>query len=303
MTFKDLEYFSAVAAEKSITKAAAKMNVAQPALSQCMHKLENEVGRTLLLRGAGGVSLTGEGECFLDFADRVIKERIGLNKRFADLDNAESGEVILGFAGTQATIVLPYILPEFKAKHPGITVHLIESTTDEVEKLLLRHEVDLGITHLPVMSPGLSFFEISRDEMVVVPRADSNFNRYVFEDDKGQQVISMEFFRNEPVGLTFPSQRSRMVCDKIFSNAGIVPDVRQESKNIRTLDALAQVNFVSVIMPKKQLSPSLKERGYFKIPEKYSVPYTFVVASAEDNYLTTAAKKLKEEFKKKQYMF
>ena len=151
MTLKDLEYFTAIARERSITRAAASLYVAQPALSQCLQKIEKETGVELVIRSSSGVVLTSEGQCFLEFAERVLQERLVLSQKIRDVENAENGEIRLGFTGTQATYVLPYILPDFQAKHPGITITLVEANSPDIEEKLLRHEVDIGILHPPIL--------------------------------------------------------------------------------------------------------------------------------------------------------
>ena len=304
MTLRDLEYFVAIAREKSITRAAAQLFVAQPALSQCVQKLEKETGIDLFVRSNSGVLPTSEGQCFLEFAQRVLHEKAELGKKLRDVENAENGEIRLGFTGTQATYVLPYILPDFQARHPGVSISLIEATSDQIEQKLTHHEVDIGILHLPVLRDELDYFEFSKDDMVIIPRTVSNYRNFIFHRDGCDDPhLDMEFFREEPMILTLPGQRSRMVCDQLLANAGIVPKIRQISRNLSTLDALAQVDYASVIMPLKQISPELKRRGYFKIDEKVAVPYSFVVATMKDAYLPIAVRHLKKEFVRKQYTF
>ena len=303
MTLKDLEYFTIIAREGSITRAAGKLYVAQPALSQCLQKIEKEMGVGLVVRNNTGVGLTSEGACFLEFAQRVLQERAELDKKIRDVENAENGTIRLGFTGTQATYVLPYILPEFQTRHPGITIALEEALSDEIETKLLRNEVDIGILHPPIRNPGkLDFFEISTDEMVVVPRTVSAYQDFVYHKE-GRAYVHLDFFLKEPVILPLYPQRSRMVCDQIFANAGIVPKVRQVCRNIITLNALAEVDYASTLIPRKQLSRELQDRDIFHIDESVAVPYPFVVATAKDTYLSIAVRHLRDEFARKKYTF
>lgn len=304
MTLKDLEYFVAIARERSITRAAASLYVAQPALSQCLQKIEKETGVELVIRSSSGVTLTSEGQCFLDFAERVLQERLQLNQKIRDVENAENGEIRLGFTGTQATFVLPYILPEFQAKHPGISITLVEANSPDIEEKLLRHEVDIGILHPPIIHDELDYFEVSTDDMVIIPRTVSPYQDYIYyKEGCDEPYLSLDFFRDEPIVLTLPEQRSRMVCNQIFANAGIVPKVRQVCRSIVTLNALAQVDYSSVISPRKQLSTALRNRGFFKIDESIAVPYTFVVATVRDSYQSIAVRHLRSEFLAKRYTF
>ena len=305
MTLKDLEYFTVIAREGSITRAASKLFIAQPALSQCLQKIEKELGVGLVVRNSTGVELTSEGMCFLEFAQKVLLERTELDKKIKDVENAENGTIRLGFTGTQATYVLPYILPEFQAKHPGITITLVEALSDEIETKLLRNEVDIGILHPPIRNTSkLDSFEISTDEMMVVPRTISPYQEFIYyKDGCNDPYLNLNFFLEEPVILPLHPQRSRMVCDQIFANAGIVPEVKQVCRNIITLNALAEVDYASMLIPRKQLSQELQRREVFRIDESVALPYPFVVATSKDAYQPIAVRHLLEEFFQKKYTF
>lgn len=295
MTLRDMAYMTVIAEEKSITKAAARLYVAQPALSQCLHKVERELGAPVFLRGSSGVTLTAEGQCFMDFARKTLQDQKDFEKRMKDLKNAERGEIHMGFTGTQATFVLPYFLPLFKERYPFIDIVLVEATSDEIENKLVKGEIDAGILHPPIIHQNLDYFEISHDEMVIIPRRNSRFQPFIyFRDGEDTPYLDMEFLRNEPLVLTRSWQRSRMVCEQIFQKAGLSPVIKQVSRNISTLDALAQVDYATTILPSKQVSPALKGRGCYRIDPQYSVPYAFCVATLKDTYVSIATRKLLE---------
>lgn len=298
MTLRDMMYMTVIAEEKSITKAAARLYVAQPALSQCVQKVERELGTLVFVRGNNGVILTAEGACYIEFAKDTLMRQKNFEKRLSDLRNAERGEIHLGFTGTQATYVLPYFLPAFKEKYPQIKIVLLEANSGEIENKLVKGELDLGILHPPLIHGNLDTFEISRDEMVIVPRSNSRFQPFIYYME-GDTVpyLDMEFLRNEPLVLTQPWQRSRMVSEQIFHKAKIEPVIKQLSRNLSTLDALAQVDYATTLLPSKQVSEEIRRRGYYKINPKYSVPYTFDVATLHDTYLSTAARKLLEHLR------
>ena len=122
MTTRDMAYIVSIAEEQSITRAAAKMYMAQPALSQCVQKVEKELGVTIFHRQPNGVKLTAEGECFLEFAKKTLTEQKTMEKKLLDLQNSDRGVVQLGFTGMQAMYVLPYFLPQFKEMVPSCSI-------------------------------------------------------------------------------------------------------------------------------------------------------------------------------------
>lgn len=295
MTLRDMMYMTVIAGEKSITKAAARLYVVQPALSQCVQKVEKELGSPIFVRGTSGVTLTAEGRCFLEFAKKTLKEQKSFEKQMADLRQGEAGELLLGFTGTQAAFVLPYFLPAFKERFPSVHIVLVEASSDEIENKLSKGEIDIGIIHPPVMHEGLHFFELSRDEMVIIPRRGSRFQSYLYYKD-GEKIpyLDLEFLKDEPLVLTRSWQRSRMICEQIFRKAGINPVIRQVSRNLSTLDALAQVDYATTLIPSKQISAGLFQKGYYRIDPQFNVPYAFYVATLEGAYLSQAALKLLE---------
>lgn len=293
MTIRDLEYAMIVAEEKSISKAAVRLFVAQPALSQCLQKLERELGTHLFIRSNQGVEPTEEGKCFLEFSKTTLREYDDLQKKILDLKHDEHGTVRLGLTGTQATYVLPYFLPAFKEKFPKINIVLVEGHSNDIEQKILAGECEVGILHPPIMAAGLSSFELSHDEMVVIPRRGSRYHQHIFyKDGDDTPYIHMEFLGNEPLILTSSNQRSRLICDQIFAKAGIIPVVKQITNHLSTLDALGQVDYATVILPWKQVSEPLKRKGCFRIDPEFSVPYTFHVAVAADRYLSKPAERL-----------
>lgn len=305
MTLKDLYYISRIAAEKNMTKAAAKLFVAQPALSQCVQKVERELGSPVFVRTAGGVSLTAEGQRFLEFANKMLYEEQQMKKEIEDIAHAERGEVKLGFTGSQAAHVLPHFLPSFRQQCPYIDIILEEAASDRIEEMLAAGEIDVGILHPPILTPGLESFELIHDQMVIVPRRDSDYRKFVYSDREAgagsvRSCLNIRFLETEPVALTPDRQRSRMVTEQILARAGIIPRIKQVSRNLSTLDALAQADYATVILPEKQISAALKEREYFFIDERYSVPFGFWVALLQGSYVSLAAQKmlhfLREEF-------
>lgn len=290
MTLRDMQYFCAIVQAKNITRAAAALFIAQPALSQCVQKLERELGTTLLLRTASGVALTAEGKCFYEFSRGTLQEQKIFQKKLDDVRNAEGGEITIGFTGTQATFVLPYFLPAFEADHPGIQICLEEATSNDIEKHLSRGTIDVGIIHPPILNAELECFELSRDQMVVIPRTTSSYADYIYRKN-GDPIsyIQAEFLKNEPIAVTQPWQRSRMITEQIFAKAGIAPKYRQVSRNISTMDALAQIDYATALIPEKQLSPALRKKGYFLLEEAQSTPFSFYVAIKKDTYVSKAA--------------
>lgn len=293
MTLRDMFYLTTVAEEKSITKASAKLFIAQSALSQCVQRVEKELGAELFVRTPAGVRPTAEGNCFLKFASNTLLEQRNMLKQLQDIRNNGSGEVRVGLTGTQATYVLPHFLPQFKKQYPNIDVILVEESSTVIEEKLVSGEIDIGIIHFPVLQPSLNYFVLSHDDMVIIPRSCSPFQKYIYQEkeDPGP-CLDIHFLKEEPLILPPPGQRSRMICDQIFAKADIQPVIKQTPHYLVTIDALAQVDYATAIMPRKQISETLRRRGYYYFDQKIRVPYSFCVATLDGQYISDAARKM-----------
>lgn len=300
VNFQDIYYAITVDREKSITKASNVLYVSQPSLSQCIQKLEKELNITIFKRTSKGVEPTDEGEIFLAFAKKVYTLQKDFETKLCDKSTVNSGKVVVGFTGTQATYVLPYFLPNFKKLYPNINIVLEEATSDNIEKMLEEKTVDIGIIHPPILNNNLDFFELSVDKMIVVPRKESNYLDFVYDE----KYINLNFFKKEEICTTYPWQRSHMITMKILENANINPLIKKTCRNLSTLDALAQVEYSSVFLPEKQISDNLKkEKEYFFIDEDLNESFSFCVATLKGSYISNATKILLEYLKKIQYSF
>ena len=304
MTLRDLQMMVTIADEKSISRAAVKLFLAQPALSQCLRKVEKELGTVVFVRINTGVVPTEEGEVFLEFARETLGAKSTMEKKMEDLRTEEHGIIHLGLTGTQAAYVLPSFLPEFNERHPRVEIILVEASSTVVERKLMSGECDVGILHPPILEEGLTVFELSHDEMVVIPRSRSRFQPYIYYQE-GERIpyLNIDFLRDEPVLFTQGDQRSRQISDGIFERAGFLPKIKQISNHLITLDTLAQVDYGTVLLPAKQISEPLKRRGYYRLDQRFRPWYPFLVAYRKAAYQSAAVKKLLEVLEEKKGTF
>src|SRR5262249_12388824 len=117
-----LQYFIAVAEERQITRAARRLKLAQPVLSQALAQLEAEVGIELLERNARGVTLTAAGEAFLVDARRAFAADIDAARPAEALARGSSGTIAVGFVGPPPPVSDPDVFASFAEAHPELEV-------------------------------------------------------------------------------------------------------------------------------------------------------------------------------------
>jgi LysR family hydrogen peroxide-inducible transcriptional activator len=145
MEIHQLRYFAAVADEGHFSRAAQKVRVAQPSLSQQIQKLEAEVGQPLFDRLPRAVVLTEAGKRFRGFAQRILANLADAQRCIDEYKGQAVGKLVIGAIPTIAPYLLPRLLPRFQQKHPKVAVEVVEDVTENLARSLEDGEVDLGL--------------------------------------------------------------------------------------------------------------------------------------------------------------
>lgn len=293
MTLQDIQYVAEIAESGSITKAATKLFVAQPALSHCLQKVENEIGRAIFARASSGVTLTESGACFMEFAHVVLQANEAMKLRLIDLNNVVSGTVRIGFTGLLMTNLLPKFFSEYRKRYPDVEVFLTQGRSEDIENEIIKGNLDVAILHPPFTSSKVDCFIFDHDEMVVIPRSTSDYQPYLYSRDKDNRTyIDLAFLKTEPLVLPVSINRSRMTCDRILQNAGISPVILQTTDFLAACATIAEIDYATTILPEKQLPLSLREKGFYYIAPEYSPEYPLYVVVSNTTYLNNATRRL-----------
>lgn len=170
MELRHILYFATVAEQQFFTQAAKKLHVAQPAISQQIKALEEELGVKLLFRTKRSVKLTAAGRAFLRKAKEILNrvERSRFEARRAAQE--ESGKLFIGCVSWAAFGFLPELVHTFCKRYPGLRVHLQEQSYSQQLEALQLGSVDAGFTaRLPqALTGNLEQELVYRDSIMVV---------------------------------------------------------------------------------------------------------------------------------------
>jgi DNA-binding transcriptional LysR family regulator len=153
-TLRQLRYFVAVAEEGQITRAATRLHLAQPALSQAIAQLEASVGVQLLERHARGVRLTRPGAAFFAKAQQALTAMAEANSTAESLTRAAQGAVEVGFIGPSPLIKAPELFARLAAESPDAGVSSTELPFPNGPTASWLRDVDVALCHLPRPEPG-----------------------------------------------------------------------------------------------------------------------------------------------------
>jgi DNA-binding transcriptional LysR family regulator len=169
--FRALRYFVAVAEELHFTRAAERLYIAQPALSEQIRRLEGELGVELFRRTTRKVELTAAGEEFLSRARRILAEA---DEALADASRAargETGSIRVGTGATAGVELVPSVLHAFREARPQVHLDLRQIDWEDTSGGLRDGSVDAAFVWLPVGHEGLSFATLHEEPRVVALEA------------------------------------------------------------------------------------------------------------------------------------
>jgi LysR family transcriptional regulator, hydrogen peroxide-inducible genes activator len=155
MEVHQLRYLVALAQEGSFSRAAERMRVAQPSLSQQIQKLEAEVGQPLFDRLPRGVMLTEAGRKLLPFARRILTELADAQRTVDECRIEPSGTVVVGIIPTIAPYVLRPLLEALADEYPNVAINVLEDVTEALVRRLEGGEIDLAIVSTCRNGPGI----------------------------------------------------------------------------------------------------------------------------------------------------
>jgi DNA-binding transcriptional LysR family regulator len=168
LNLQALRVFAAVADAGSFTRAAARLNLSQPAASKAVLGLERQLGLPLLERGARGVRLTDAGAALHARAGELFAVERAAEEELRARLGLEHGTLRIGASTTVATYLLPPLLGAFQAAHPGVVLRVTSANTRDVARALLGRRLDVALVEGPVDDPRIAAESWREDELVVI---------------------------------------------------------------------------------------------------------------------------------------
>ena len=168
MADRRLQVFHAVAKHLSFTKAAEALCMTQPAVTFQVRQLEEQFNTRLFDRAHGRIALTPAGAVAYAHAERILALTAELESRLGDMGGQVAGPLLIGASTTIADFLLPQILGEFKAAHPGVAPSLFAGNSETVQERLRERALDIGFIEGDTYLPALAGERLCSDELQVV---------------------------------------------------------------------------------------------------------------------------------------
>jgi DNA-binding transcriptional LysR family regulator len=226
---RHLRYFVAVAEEMHFGRAAERLHLSQPPLSQQIRKLEDILGYALFVRTSRSVKLTNAGEAYLERARRTLRNVQRDIEETRSIGQGEVGSLHVGFVGSAMLTTLPGIFRAYREAYPRVHLHLHESFTSQVAEGLENGTLDAGILRDGDASEMLSVTTLfSEPYVAVLPIAHACAR---------QKSISAGILRDEPF-VYYPRSAGGRAFEKpltLFEVHGFRPKIVQEASHWLTI--------------------------------------------------------------------
>lgn len=297
MTDRELLYVKTIAEEKSISKAAAKLFVTQPSLSQSIQRIEAALGTKLFTRTSNKLSLTFAGERYCQIASQILKIYSDFEMEVSDISNLKKGRVTVGLTVFLATYLLPDLLTEFREKCPNIELHIVEETSTKLKHSLIAGEMDFAIMHsspppMESCGDGIDFYSLHKDLFLLATQKNHPLTKnQKIIDGYEFPVIDLKDFIEEPFVLVTRGQRIREVSDLILSKSGITPNIALTTKSFETARRLAFQGIGVSFVPRQYIDifPTKYMGEYFSLDNSFNPYWTLGLAVSKNAYLSKAA--------------
>lgn len=246
MNFNKLRYVIVVAEERSITKAAKKLYISQPSLSQCIRSIEEDLGVDLFIRVKSSISLTQAGEAYIEWAKATLESAKQLQSRLEKIKAGVTRQLDIGASWQRSAALLPEPINSFYSRVPNCDIRICEDINIKLHELLKNDVIDLEIG-------------VPNQDTVHYVSVPLFQERFLLATSKNASIpsvkaepfpkVSPEVIRGMPVVIL----QEHMYLGKVFRNLltdlNYIPPKITECHNIETLHKLVAKNAGVSLLP------------------------------------------------------
>ena len=305
MNIQNLDYFLTIVETGNLTKAAEKLFVSQPSLSQYLKRLEKNLGVELFDLSILPMRLTYSGERYYQYAIQAKKLDENIRRELADIESSQSGLLRLGVALWRGAVLLPDIYPSFHSKYPGIRIELFEGRSNQLQNALLNDNIDLAVMNLPrsINYKNLSY-EIFHEEKILLaapahhPAIQASLKEPSSNIGKRPR-ISLEILEHIPLIMLKPGQNLTYEVNRILELNHAKYDVLMDTGNLTTAINLVSQQVACTFVPEEGANICLHPDTviYFEIESTIECVWDLAVVYRKDSYLNQICRLFISELK------
>ena len=275
-----MRYFSAVCHAGNITRAAEELHISQPSVTASIKALEDELGVSLLHRGARVVTPTPDGERFLLRCDAILADVDSLTSDFEELSKGHK-TINVGIPPMIGSIVFPEIFHRFRKRFPEIIIKPTEIGSQAAKEAVVNGELDLAIVTMgEELSSRLNALRLTSYEM-----------RYCVSPEHplaGRETVSLRDIWQYPMIMFSGGYYQNHLLESRFKELDITPNVLFHSNQLTTIKSFIRQNIASGFLMPQILQP---QDGIVSIPVQEELILNVAVVWRKDDYLFREAER------------
>ena len=295
MNDRQLHYALVLAEERSFTRTANKLNIAQPSLSQYINNLEQSLGHKLFDRTVTPLRLTAAGELYIEMARKIVDLERQLDQRLSDIEDEPSGTLSIGASAHHSLYTLPQAIKLFVEKYPRYNIMVSEQPNDLRMQLLEKGELDLCLTLLPANKNKFDWTEVLTEELLLALPVDHPMNDSLTVLDevkpgRNYPMVDLSELKDTPFIMVSENYNLYRMVNNLCRQSGLQPReiVKCESTEVCHTMAAAGIGAAilqSVCVNYEGFSQKLR---YYSIIQDYPMR-NLAVAYRKNQYISRAA--------------
>jgi len=253
MDLRQLENIVVISEEQSISRAAERLFISQPALSQQLNKLETQLGTPLFYRGNRYLTLTPAGAIYVRTARQILAVRRETYTQIHGLIAGNTESITVGVSANRSAVVLSSVYPKFFKNYPDISIQIIESPFLELETMVLNEKLDLAFTLLSdeALAGGVPFSHASltREPMHLAVSWKHSLAPKIREANERLSSVDLTLFQDQHFASSPKRGKLRTLSDTVFSASQLYPQVLYETFNVQALCSVVELSNLCTLLP------------------------------------------------------
>jgi DNA-binding transcriptional LysR family regulator len=280
-----LEHFLAVVEERTFTRAAERVSRTQPAVSQSIKKLEEEVGAPLFARDVHDVSLTEAGKLLAEYARRMVRARDEAMRQIGALRDLKFGTLNIAAHESAAVYLLPAPLHAYLSRFPDIKVGIYRSRLSEIPRQVMDREVHVGFVKDAPAFHELKSVEVHADEMVLIASPQHPLAR--------RSAVQVRDLGTENFVLHHLCSSTEQMIMKLFKAHNTPCRIVAELWSFENIKSFVQAEVGMAIVPRITVAQEVRNGTLAIVPlRELAVPRRTLMIYREQGYLSDSAREL-----------
>ncbi|USG67388.1 LysR family transcriptional regulator [Brevibacillus ruminantium] len=290
MDIKQLFYFVTVSDQLSYSKAAQKLHISQPSLSNAIKNLEQEVGSPLLERNTRKMELTDAGKILYKKSVHLLSQMNMLKKEMEEVKLTGSGELIIGIIESVKHWI-PKVIREYQKRFPSLNIKLIEVLSgNDVKESLRKYHTHLLITNQSIDEEDIESVPLYDERLVLVLHRDHPLAK--------QETVHLRELVREPFIISTEGFQTREDILTAFSLEQVVPHIKFEIERFETALTLVRENLGITIIPENYVSEPTDASIVRKPIDSPALERTIYLTYMKHRYLAPAVQTFLEDIRR-----